>query len=209
MFKKTLSLILSVLMSCSLFSISVAIPNFENAKIRSISQNILEIDADGEKNIIEIIEDENGRTVHLQDQNRNVLGSFIFDSETNSIYSTITGKTVYLDLESKGITSFLDLSDTIHKISYSQIADLVGTTITIASVAAALVSFFTFSYAYDLLGDIATILSNSWTIISDGIKRKTTGGIQIVIGKEERRIYKQGKWHTIAYPYVKNLSLYK
>ncbi len=182
--------------------------------IYSISENkIAVIDNFGEKSIIEIKDTDKYRTVKLTDENNSLVGTFVVNKSTNTLYSTITGKTISLGSdENKGfmgmLRAALNLKDDEKKVSYSDIANAVGTGITIAGVAAVLAAAIYAPGLVDLASQISDAIGNSWTVISDKIAKKNSGGIKIVIGKKERKIYKQGKWHVIADPYLKSVSTY-
>lgn len=216
MLKKLIGLLLSVMLVSSSLSVSMAqTKNLENEEVNiySISENKMVVIDSDEKNIIEFKDTDKYRIVKLTDENNVLIGTLVVNKSTNTLYSSITGKTIELEPENNKnfmgiLRAGLNLKDTVKNISYKQMADAVGTGITIAGIVAVLVAAVSAPELVGLASTLSDAVGNSWTVISDSVAKRKSGGIRIVIGKKEKRIYKQGEWTLIADPYIKSVKTY-
>lgn len=146
---------------------------------------------------------------------------FKVDKINKTMYSSITGKTIQIDEDNRilitGNSEILPFSFSeeydrhlnTHNISYRQIADMVDRSITASYVAGMLIGYAMLNPS--VVGGtqaIYDLVSTGWSIISESILNKKSGGIKIVVWEKTRRTVRQGKVYYIPVPYVKSVSRY-
>ncbi len=146
--KKALAIILSVttVTALTITPVSAAESDFESTA-RVLSENLEDnieilgdtsvlVESQGSSELVTVAEDDNTRTVTIKNLETGKENYLKYDKLSNTIYSSITGKTVDISNHGNkgGITLKSESSYSTEYISYAEIRDTIGTTATVAGV---------------------------------------------------------------------------
>lgn len=146
--KKALAIILSVttVTALTIIPVSAAESDFESTagvlsenledNIEILGDTSVLVESQGSSELVTVAEDDNTRTVTIKNLETGKENYLKYDKISNTIYSSITGKTV--DISNHGnkgsITLRSESSYSTEYISYAEIRDTIGTTATVAGV---------------------------------------------------------------------------
>ena len=146
--KKALAIILSVttVTALTITPVSAAESDFESTagvlsenledNIEILGDTSVLVESQGSSELVTVAEDDNTRTVTSKNLETGKENYLKYDKLSNTIYSSITGKTVDISNHGNkgGITLKSESSYSTEYISYAEIRDTIGTTATVAGV---------------------------------------------------------------------------
>lgn len=202
--KRILAMLLSVTTAVTLFVTPVSAAETNSVLSKEPTNNIeilgdttVLVKSQGVSELITVVENDSTRTVTIKNIETGKKNYLRYDKLTDTIYSSITRKTIHLnDSETSGGVSLNSVSSYSTKyISYADIRDTVGTTATVAGVVALIMTKIPGAQvAGGVTGTISTIVGGGSLVIPNdsdhGIKLsiKTVKYYRTRMGR--RQVYK-------------------
>ena len=207
--KKALAIILSVttVTALTITPVSAAESDFESTagvlsenledNIEILGDTSVLVESQGSSELVTVAEDDNTRTVTIKNLETGKENYLKYDKLSNTIYSSITGKTVDISNHGNkgGITLKSESSYSTEYISYAEIRDTIGTTATVAGVVGLILTKVPGAQiAGGITGTISTIVGGGTLLIpndsSHGLKLsiKTVKYYRTRMGR--RQVYK-------------------
>ena len=164
-FKRLIAgLLLMSIISTNIPQISFASGNYENSKditISKINDNSIKVNSYEKEEILNIIDSKNETKIEIKDINTGKIEYIIYNKEDDSIYSSITGNTIY-----NNEISFYksDVSYITKKLSFAEIRSALGNVSSAGGVLALILAKFPggkkpskiIGYISSLMGGAAT-----------------------------------------------------
>ncbi len=147
--KKALAMLLSITTVATLFVTPVSAAETNSVLSEKQTNNIevlndtsILVESQGESELVSVAEDDSTRTVTIKNTKTGEEDYLKYDKSSNTIYSSITGKTINLNNSeiSGGISPDSVSSYSFEYISYSDIRNALGTTFTVAGFVALVVT---------------------------------------------------------------------
>lgn len=181
----------------------VSAGNSNGVNYEEISNNCIEIDENGIKSRITIIkndEEENFKVI-VKDLNNNKENIFIVND--GKVTSSITGATINVEPQ----VSKYATGDISYKcISYAKIKKMVGTSASVADIAAAIIALC--GAAATPVGAVTILIAAIGGLVSNVMNGSSSKGIKIKLKETVRRTTKNGKVYRYKSYQIVGVSTY-
>lgn len=162
-------------------------------KVEQIADNTLSVTSKEGTSILTVAENSTVRTVTITDSKTGHKEYMRYDKTANTLYSSITGKTVKMPLMASARTPEISYKD--YFISYAQIQSAVGYTVNTAAVIGAILSYTPASE----IGEAISFISDVVDTMNNTIYASPDHGIRVTIKRTSYYRHRPGTEGHIPY----------
>ena len=193
-FKRIISgLLLMSIISTNLPQVSFASRNYQNQKnitISEINDNSIMVNSYEKEEILNIIDSKSETKIEIKDVKTGKIEYIIYNKEADSIYSSITGNTIY----NNDISFYKsDVSYITHKLSFAEIRNALGSVSSAGGVLALIIAKCPGgNKPSTIIGKISTVMGG----VSFGIPNDRNHGLIFKIKVTKMYRWRLGKRHV-------------
>ncbi|SFE27723.1 hypothetical protein [Peptostreptococcus sp. D1] len=200
-----------IIMSTTLSTSVYAVDNYyykklKNYEITSVDDSSIVVNSGNITEKITVIENNNMRKITIYNTNTGGENYLIFNKADNSIYSSITDKTTFIEEQDSNITTYADRHYSTVFISYAEFKNSIGNTATVGGVLGLILAKVPGAQAAGgVIGTISTLVGGGSLFIPNDSKHGLKFGIETV----KRYRYRLGKRHVYRIDkYITSVSRY-
>ena len=133
----------------------------EHIRLEQVNAGTIRVESESGVQLVRTENTATGRKVTIRDLNTGEEQYMLYDATSNTVYSSITGKTVQLEGQGNGIELQSTITHTTEYISYAKLRQLVGSSALVAQLAGAILAYFPGTAA---IGRLTNLLSAAFGV---------------------------------------------